>query len=74
MVGVNVEEGGEPLARPRLLSPPLLSANAASTPPPSAEAAVMSGAMGYYDEVGSCQFSFVNYRLEVLVYLGIQVL
>ena len=55
MVGVIVEEEGEPLARPRLLPPPLLSANAASIPPPSAEAAVMSGDMGYYDEVRSCQ-------------------
>ena len=55
MVGVIVEEGGEPLARPRLLSPPLLSANAASTPPPAPQAAVMSGDMGYYDEVRSCQ-------------------
>ena len=43
MVGVIVEEEGEPLARPRLLSPPLLSANAAITPPPAPLAAVMSG-------------------------------
>ena len=54
MVGVIVEEEGETLARHRLLQATVLSANAATIPPPSPLVAVMSGELVCYDELCSC--------------------